>query len=305
MPTKFLESLGGKLAERWIATLLTPAFVFWLGGLAAWVWRFGWSTLETGFAQQTEPMQIALIIVSLLVVVTSAFIVQQFERPVIKFIEGYWPSWMGFLRRRLIRRQRHGFMQKEQRWQNLAIKQDKQGLTPEEMDEFVTLDWQLRQFPTRPERLMPTKLGNLLRAAEEQPLNKYGLDAVICWPRLWLVLPDDVRKELQESRSELNTTARIWLWSLLFLIWAIWTWWVIPAALLSALFAYRWMLSATETYADLLESAFDLHRLALYQSLRWPLPAHPAEELQMGQQLTEYLWRGSHQTKPEFRHPEN
>jgi hypothetical protein len=29
---KFLESVSGKLAEQWIATMLTPAFVFW-----AWV----------------------------------------------------------------------------------------------------------------------------------------------------------------------------------------------------------------------------------------------------------------------------
>ncbi|WP_277883236.1 hypothetical protein [Nostoc flagelliforme] len=33
MPTKFLESLGGKLAENWAANILTPAFVFWMGGL--------------------------------------------------------------------------------------------------------------------------------------------------------------------------------------------------------------------------------------------------------------------------------
>ncbi len=300
MPTKFIESLGGKLAERWSAALLTPAFVFWLGGLAAFLWRFGWNRLAIWLTGQSESIQIALLVVSLLVVAASAFVVQQFELPVIKFLEGYWPSWMRPLRRLLLQQQRHWLRQKEQRWQNLATQQDKQSLTPEEMDEFVALDWQLRQFPARPERLMPTRLGNLLRAAEEQPSNKYGLDAVICWSRLWLVLPDDVRKELQESRSELNSAARIWLWGLLFLIWTIWTPWAIIVALLCVMFAYRWMLSATETYADLLESAFDLHRLALYKSLRWPLPANPAEELQMGRQLTEYLWRGSKQTKPDF-----
>jgi len=300
MPTKFLESLGGKLAERWSAALLTPAFVFWLGGLTAFLWHFGWNRLEIWLTGKSDPIQIALLVISLLVVAASAFVVQQFELPVIRFLEGYWPSWMRPLRRRLLQRQRQWLRQKEQRWQNLVTQQDKQSLAPEEMDEFVALDWQLRRLPARPERLMPTRLGNLLRAAEEQPLNKYGLDAVICWPRLWLVLPDEVRKELQESRSQLNTAARVWLWSLLFLFWTVWAWWVILFALLSAVFAYRWMLNTAETYADLLESAFDLHRIALYQSLRWSLPANPAEELQMGRQLTEYLWRGSNQTKPDF-----
>lgn len=68
------------------------------------------------------------------------------------------------------------------------------------------------QFPSQPNRLMPTKLGNILRAAESRPYDKYGLDAVICWSRLWLLLPDGVKKELQEARSNLNTAARFWLW---------------------------------------------------------------------------------------------
>jgi len=44
--------------------------------------------------------------------------------------------------------------------------------------------------PAESDRHMPTKLGNILRAAELRSKDKYGLDAVICWPRLWLLLPD-------------------------------------------------------------------------------------------------------------------
>jgi hypothetical protein len=77
---------------------------------------------------------------------------------------------------------------------------------------------------------MPTRLGNLLRAAERKPLEKYGLDAIICWSRLWMLLPDAVKKDLQESRADLNNAARVWLWSLLFCGWTfvggnIWTTW--------------------------------------------------------------------------------
>ncbi|MEH1778505.1 MAG: hypothetical protein V7K67_24855 [Nostoc sp.] len=42
MSAKILESFGSKLAEQWVATLLTPAFVFWAGGAAAGLQRFGW-----------------------------------------------------------------------------------------------------------------------------------------------------------------------------------------------------------------------------------------------------------------------
>lgn len=45
MTAKVLEGFSGKLAEQWVATLLTPAFVFWAGGLAAHTQRIGWDTL--------------------------------------------------------------------------------------------------------------------------------------------------------------------------------------------------------------------------------------------------------------------
>ncbi|NEP17060.1 MAG: hypothetical protein F6J97_09145 [Leptolyngbya sp. SIO4C1] len=304
MPTQFLESLGGQLAERWMATLFTPALVFWLGGLAAWIQQFGWDELETWLNAQSEPIQITLIAGSLLLVAASAFIVQQLELPALQVLEGYWPVWLSRLRRYGIRRQRQILKRKEQRWQQLARQREQQGLTPAETDDYIRLDWQLRQFPSQPGRLMPTRLGNLLRAAEDLPQIKYGLDAILCWPRLWMLLPEPVKTDLQAARAELNTAARVWLWGLCFLVWWIWAWWAFPIGLLIAWFAYRWLLRAAATYATLLESAFDLHRLALYQSLRWPLPTNPAEEQRMGQQLTAYLWRGSDSTQPKFVLPQ-
>ncbi len=301
MPTKFLDNLGTALAERWIAMLLTPAFIFWSGGLLAWIDCFGWTKLETWLkTQQFETLQPIFIVGGLLVVTASAVVIQHFDLIVLRFLEGYWPDWMHFLRRWFIQRQRLRLNRAETRWQTLAARKDQQHLTAQELSEFVSLDKQLMQAPAQPEQLMPTRLGNILRAAEGRPLDKYGLDAVICWPRLWLVLPDGVKKEVQDTRTELNSAALVWLWSLLFLIWMIWAWWTIPAGLLSALLAYQWMLDAAVTYSDLVESTFDLHRTALYKSLRWPLPNNPAEERKMGQQLVEYLWRGSDQENPEF-----
>ncbi|MBD2060475.1 hypothetical protein H6F88_31525 [Oculatella sp. FACHB-28] len=308
MPTKLLESLGGKLAEQWVANLFTPAFVFWLGGLAAWIQKFGWRSLEQWFTQLVEPLQIAILFVGLLIVLVTAFAIQKLDLAVLRFFEGYWSSWMNPLRRWLLKQQHKKLNRLDQRWQDLAIKRDQlrqaqKDLNPEELDELIAIDWQLRQAPSQPERLMPTQLGNLLRAAESRPTEKYGLDAVICWSRLWLVLPDAVKKELQEARTDLNTAARVWLWGVLFWVWVVWAWWAIPVGIVVAWFAYGWMLEAAATYSDLLESAFDLHRLELYKSLHFPVPTNPAEEKQFGQQLTEYLWRGSDRPYPEFTQP--
>ena len=46
MLTKLMEGVGDKLADKWIASLLTPAFLFWAGGLLAWISKIGWETME-------------------------------------------------------------------------------------------------------------------------------------------------------------------------------------------------------------------------------------------------------------------
>ncbi|MGJ5630173.1 hypothetical protein [Nostoc sp. CALU 1950] len=300
MPTKFLESLGGKLAENWAANILTPAFVFWIGGLLAWVWRFGRKPLEDWLKQQPESLLIVVMVSGLLIIAVSGFVVQRFDLFILRFLEGYWSAWLLPLRRWMIQQKERDLKRKDKRWQTLADKKDQQVITNEELEEYVTLDGQLMQFPSQPNRLMPTKLGNILRAAESRPYDKYGLDAVICWSRLWLLLPDGVKKELQEARSNLNTAARFWVWSLLFIVWTLWAWWAIPAGLVGAIFAYYWAVDAASIYCSLLESAFDLYRLELYKSLRWQIPINPKQEQELGQQLTTYLLRGLDGDRPIF-----
>ena len=173
-------------------------------------------------------------------------------------------------------------------WQQ-ATKLKQRGLIPEEKEEYASLDGRLRQAPADFNCLMPTRLGNLLRVSETRPFDKYGLDAVTCWSRLWLVLPGNAQKDLTEARAELNLGARVWLWSLLFLIWGIWAWWAIPVGLLSALLTYHWMLDAAANYGELVEATFDVYRMELYKALRWPLPINPNDERYKGQDITQYL----------------
>ncbi len=305
MPIKFLENLGSQVTEQWAVNLLTPAFVFWFGGVLAWLDRWGWHGVQDTLVELDDPLQLVVLIGGLIVIVASGFVIQRFDLAVLRFFEGYWPTWMDLLRTRLQQRSHAWAKRQDDRWQALQLKQETQPLTPQELEELSTIDWRLRQVPTRPERMMPTRLGNILRAAESLPETKYGLDAVICWPRLWMVLPDKVKEELQGGRSQLNQAARVWLWSFLFLIWGIWAWWAIPAGIMGMWFTYGWMIQAAEVYGDLVESTFDLHRIKLYQGLNWPLPQNPQEEAALGRSLTEYLWRGSRQSSPMFVYPDD
>lgn len=133
-----------------------------------------------------------------------------------------------------------------------------------------------RPSPATPGYFLPTRIGNILRAAERRPLDKYGLD----------------------------TAAATTLWALLFTTFTPFTWLALPAGLAVAALTVTWVILArAHTFGELIEPAYDTHRTALSTQLRWPPPETPAEEKAAGQALTAYLWRGSDHTTPTFTPP--
>jgi hypothetical protein len=100
-------------------------------------------------------------------------------------------------------------------------------------------------------------------------------------------MPEGAQKEIIQARQRLDAAVRFIVWSLLFLIWALWAWyWVIPISLIGIVWGYWRALEAAGVYGELLRAAFDLHRVTLYQALRWPLPSNPADERKTGRQLS-------------------
>jgi hypothetical protein len=284
MTAKVLEGFSGKLSEQWAATLLTPAFAFWAGGFAAAIQRFGWKSIVAAYQPLPEPLQIGILVLGLCLVAASAFIAQRFDTEIIRLLEGYWYPPFRFLLTPFKQAQIRRKTKLEKQWQKLNKTRNA---------EFIECDRALHQYPDRDEDILPFSLGNILRAAERRPADRYGLDPIICWPRLWILLPDGAKKEISEAYIDLASNARLWLWSLLFLVWSPWVWWAIPIAILSASFAYSRSQDAASSYGDLIESAFDLHRSLLYKSLRFPLPETSDQEPDAGLQITEYLWRGT------------
>lgn len=109
---------------------------------------------------------------------------------------------------------------------------------------------------------MPTRLGLLLRAAETYPHERYGLDAKVCWSRLWLVLPQTTRDELSSARARLDEAAVGWLWSGPMLLWVPLAGWVAAPTLAGLLLFHRHALRDARVYGALIAAAFDLHRRA-------------------------------------------
>ncbi|MFI0980865.1 hypothetical protein ACH4SP_28125 [Streptomyces sp. NPDC021093] len=300
---KFWESVGGKLAERW-AAVSVPALVFWLGGLLAWTRARGgphaWEASADWLGRQPGGAQAVVLLALLCAVGASGVVIDRLTRPMLALLEGYWPAPLRPVRRQLTERVRRKARAAGDEFQTLAGPVHDGSATPEQRARYTRVDRRLRRLPTGP-RLLPTRLGNVLRAAETRPIDKYGLDAVVVWPHLWLLLPDAPRSELAAARRSLDASVGACVWGILFTAFTPWTLWALPIGLAVALAAtFVWAPAKAEVFADLLEASFDLHRGALYTQLRWPLPDNPADERIKGRRITTYLMRGLDGASPTF-----
>ena len=309
MLSNFWDAIGGKLADRWAAVAI-PALVFWLGGLLAWAYHRGGihelARLTDWLDRQTSMTQLTVVLTALLGVAASGLLVNRLTTPVLRLLEGYWPTWLAWLCRSLVARVQRRVAAEDQAWQQLArdVLEHPATATADQLAAFARLDQRRRRRPNAANRYQPTRIGNILRAAETWPSDKYGLDAVAVWPRLWLLLPEATRQELQAARTAIDSTIAAAIWGLLFCIFAIWTPVAVPIGLFVAAAAIGfWAPIRAGIFGDLVEAAFDLHRTALYLQLRWPLPTNPKQEHSQGEQLTRYLWRGSDDPDPSFTPP--
>jgi hypothetical protein len=293
MLDKFWESIGTNLAGRWLDHIFGPAFLFWAGGLGLYAWQTGWQALLTDAQALTQFQQISWIILGLLVLVFSSLLVQAIRFPVLRLLEGYWPwpftypsSWIVAARKRF-------FNKRYEELRHLKASEEKGTLSAGQPEKLARLEEWAHWYPAQSDDLLPTALGNILRARERTPGRKYGLDAVICWPRLWPLLPEIVRTDVSTARSSLDRMVELWFWGLLFLAWTVWTPWAAVIGMLWMIITYGMAIQAAMAYGDLFETAFDLHRLSLYDAIGWSRPASIKEEKGQGKQLTEFLWRGT------------
>ena len=305
--TKFWEGVAGKLADRW-SSVSVAALVFWLGGLLAWaVGHGGVAALQRPagwLSKQPNTTQIGILLVILIGVAGSGIAVSRLTRPALALLEGYWPGPFRGLRRRMTNRVVRNERVLEVEFVRLAAPVRDGTATPEERERFAAIDRARRRLPAG-DRMLPTRIGNTLRACETRPVDKYGLDAVSLWPHLWLLLPENSRSEIASAQRALDTAVAACVWGVLFACFAPLTPWALPVgAVVALLAALVWAPANAEVYADLVEASFDLHRGALYAQLRWPLPDNPRDERAAGRSVTTYLIRGSDALSPTFVTPE-
>jgi hypothetical protein len=150
----------------------------------------------------------------------------------------------------------------------------------------------LSRYPTYPEEVMPTRLGNVLRRHERFAGAAYGLDPISVTGMLVQVVDDTLRDYHDDARSELDLATRmvfVWVFCTavgLSLLWRYDVWLLVPlVASLMSFFAYRGSVEAAEAYGEALTVLLALGRGSLYEALGLPSPQDSSEELQQNREL--------------------
>lgn len=238
-----------------------------------------------------------IALLSLAVFVLAA-ILQPGQYLMVRLLEGYWGS--SRLARYLATPGKtfHG-------WRRLQL--EKRRLlprTPEPSREAIgqamhaTRLLQVR-YPAQ-SRIMPTLLGNALRAAEDRAGQRYGLATVVVWPRLYPLIAGKLARILDDQRTQMDVAVRFCLvfvaiaatFLALLYQYAKWLW--IPAlALVLAYLAYRSAVTAAVAYGTGIETAFDLYRFDCLAAMHLPLPTDSSMERLSNRGLSYFLTYGT------------
>jgi len=273
--------------SRFVLALLLPVFAFAAGTAALAATMTGWHQADTWWAGLDAARQVALGVAAAAAVVVLAIIIGTQVVAMTRVLEGYWPSrWVNATLGRL------GRWRERKRRASLAAAADTSDLAA--LRSYLA-------FPPDGEPL-PTRLGNALLAAESYPGDeqRWGIDAVFWWPRLYLILPDSARDQVDNARASLDQLVVLTMLSAAFgvvslalscagLNLAVGLGCAAGALLLSRS-SYLAAVTAAAVFGDLVRSSYDLFRGDLLGKLGWPMPPTLAAERQLWTALGEQLY---------------
>ncbi|MGK3206874.1 hypothetical protein [Amycolatopsis sp. MEPSY49] len=243
-----LKESAGIVGRRFFLDALVPSFA--AGALAVVIVGShragGLSKMVTTWTAQSVELKTVQVVLFFAVVAFLAILLSSTSIALTRFFEGYW---------------RRPFSTFGKYWHRLRLRR---------LDDDQQLYF---RYPpkSRPEEVMPTRLGNIFKSAELYPALRYGMDGVLFWPRLYAVLPDRVATGLGETRSLLERLLALSSLSGLFAIGTSAYLLVVRGPVLIYLgcllggslvahTCYLVSLQAAESYAEQVRAAFDVYR---------------------------------------------
>lgn len=177
---KALSSGLGRFVYAWLMPSVVVSGIFYFLYLPVWSKTVADQTLA---ALNPFLQGAAFLLLSLTLSVVFAYC----SRPLYQFLEGYtMPRWMrAAFRKKMLRRYR--------RLQLLT--------TRGPLSDRQWAEEQLKAFPEDVNLLMPTRLGNALKAIETYGSARFGLDSQTLWYELFAVANPDLKKDVDETQG--------------------------------------------------------------------------------------------------------
>ncbi|MFG6490816.1 hypothetical protein [Microbacterium sp. P03] len=241
------------------------------------------------------------VIIIFAVSAAVAISLQPLQFRLVQLLEGYWPAWFPLwiarvgVRLEMCRRDRvSSRLQSTRRPTSEAA-----AITGRERKQAA--ETQLRQRFPADDRLLPTALGNALRAAEDSVGKRYGLESVVMWPRLFQVLPERVRAGVDDEVTQLDVSVRLAVtWTAAgvassFLLLRDWSslatyplWVLVPVGIfVLARLAYQSAVESAIAHGGDLEVAVDLYRARVIDAMRLRPTTSLQQEIDVFGELTE------------------
>jgi hypothetical protein len=159
-----------------------------------------------------------------------------------------------------------------------------------------------QRWPRRIRQVKPTSLGNAFAVIEEYPYERYGMEGMVFWPRLYPLLVEPYTTTLTNTKMTLDLLLHLSLLASIFGLevvlvglWGRLDWrWVSVAigAWVLAYLCYKGAVSTVYSLGDTVALCFDLHRGKLWEQFGFPLPTSLEQEQATWLRLGQFLRRG-------------
>lgn len=162
----------------------------------------------------------------------------------------------------------------------------------------------VRNYPDSKEWVLPTRFGNIMRAAEVYPRVVYGLDGVPSWPHLLMLVPKAVDEQLKDRRSIIDFLMNTFVLSLVlaatYLSLAILRCsleapWIPVGLLVAVTLTWVFLPAAAREWSYAVKAVYDLYRPELAKKLGFKLPPTAEAEYVFWQNVSAMMIYRSHE----------
>lgn len=293
-----LYSIISFFNKRFIITIFLPCLIISLFFLSLVIYVNGTEYSIKIWSNQKIEVQFFFVIGYICMIYFYAYILLIFLKNVTQFYEGYWDNFFGI--NTYSNMKKKYFLKRFARMhQFLDIENNRDTQTAQNYFRSFYSD-----YPYNIKDIMPTRLGNILKNSEVYSLDRYGLDSVLLFSRLYPLLPQTLRDNISEYKSVLDSMITISFLSITFSVISLLYMLIIHVSLLFLItvfisgliigyIAYLGAINAAYGYSDTIKSAYDLYRMKLLTTLGYKLPKSCDEEKIYWSKICQFLYYDS------------